>query len=388
MLKAAHIKRWYWLHTWTSLICTLFMLMLCLTGLPLIFAHELHHALGESREPSEFPAGTPGQSLDRIVEVALAERPDKVIQFLFVEAGEESVVNVGLNRSIDSPMEETEFVQVDARSADVLGANRFDEGIIAWLLKLHVDMFMGFGGKLFLGFMAFLLVLSLISGVVVYEPFMRSRSFGDVRADKGPRSRWLDLHNALGMVVLIWLLVVGVTGMINTWADLVLKVWQQKELAEMIAHETNSARELPKQLSSVQGALDQALLRDPGMQLSFIAYPGTKFSSPYHYAVFLRGDTPLTSKLLKPALIDGESGAFVTSRAMPWYVTALLISQPLHFGDYGGLPMKIIWAILDVISIVILCSGLYLWWKRHVASKKRKTVGESANVQMSREVAQ
>ena len=29
---------------------------------------------------------------------------------------------------------------------------------------------------------------------------------------------------------------------------------------------------------------------------------------------------------------------------MPWYVKALKLSQPLHFGDYGGMPLKIIWA--------------------------------------------
>ena len=46
---------------------------------------------------------------------------------------------------------------------------------------------------------------------------------------------------------------------------------------------------------------------------------------------------------------------------VPWYVKALSLSQPLHFGDYGGLGLKIVWAILDVITIVILVSGLYLW---------------------------
>jgi uncharacterized iron-regulated membrane protein len=42
----------------------------------------------------------------------------------------------------------------------------------------------------------------------------------------------------------------------------------------------------------------------------------------------------------------------------------LLVSQPLHFGDYGGVPLKVLWASLDVITIVVLASGLYLWWTR------------------------
>ena len=35
-----------------------------------------------------------------------------------------------------------------------------------------------------------------------------------------------------------------------------------------------------------------------------------------------------------------------------------------HFGDYGGVPLKIIWALLDVVTIIILGSGLYLWVAR------------------------
>jgi len=88
------------------------------------------------------------------------------------------------------------------------------------------------------------------------------------------------------------------------------------------------------------------------------------FSSPHHYAIFMRGDTPLTARLLKPVLADAQTGAITASVALPWYLTALLVSQPLHFGDYGGMPMQVIWAVLDVVTIVVLASGLYLWWAR------------------------
>ena len=78
----------------------------------------------------------------------------------------------------------------------------------------------------------------------------------------------------------------------------------------------------------------------------------------------MRGNTSLTAKLLKPALIDAATGKLTETRNLSWYVTALLISQPLHFGDYGGMPLKIIWAVLDVITIVVLITGLYLWLRR------------------------
>jgi uncharacterized iron-regulated membrane protein len=63
-------------------------------------------------------------------------------------------------------------------------------------------------------------------------------------------------------------------------------------------------------------------------------------------------------------LVDAGTNALTASPPLPWYLTALLVSQPLHFGDYGGLPMQIIWALLDIATIVVLGSGLYLWIKR------------------------
>ena len=100
-----------------------------------------------------------------------------------------------------------------------------------------------------------------------------------------------------------------------------------------------------------------------------MTYPRTAFTSKHHYAVFMKGNTPLTKRLIKSALIDAKNGSLTDMRDMPWYVNTLFISQPLHFGDYGGLPLKIIWALFDIATIVALGSGLYLWFARNKATK-------------------
>ncbi|MNL78870.1 hypothetical protein D3C87_2053570 [compost metagenome] len=68
---------------------------------------------------------------------------------------------------------------------------------------------------------------------------------------------------------------------------------------------------------------------------------------------------------------------------MPWYVKTLFLSQPLHFGDYGGLPLKILWAVLDIFAIVVLGSGVYLWLRKPKAVTASKPhmddVPETAN---------
>jgi len=63
-------------------------------------------------------------------------------------------------------------------------------------------------------------------------------------------------------------------------------------------------------------------------------------------------------------LIDAETGTPTVIGGLPWYLRALELSRPLHFGDYGGLPLKILWALFDVMLIVVLGSGVYLWLSR------------------------
>jgi uncharacterized iron-regulated membrane protein len=97
-------------------------------------------------------------------------------------------------------------------------------------------------------------------------------------------------------------------------------------------------------------------------------FPGAGFSTPHHYAVLVRGSTPIGSRMLQAALIDADTGELTDRPEMPWYAKVLFLSQPLHFGDYGGLPLKIIWALFDLVTIFVLVSGLYLWFARRNAS--------------------
>ncbi|VIO68898.1 hypothetical protein CI1B_24320 [Bradyrhizobium ivorense] len=359
------LRRWGAVHKWTSLICTLFMLLLCITGLPLIFHEQIDDLLHEQVKAAEVPAGTPLANLDHMLANALAQAPGKVPHFLIWDRDDPNAMFVSVGPTIDADPTKNLLIRMDSHTGAYLDAPDVTGRFTYIMLKLHTDMFAGLPGKLFLGLMGILFCVAIISGIVVYAPSMRKLRFGAYRAKRTRVVRWLDVHNLAGILLVAWTLVVGFTGVIDTWADLVLKMWQFGQLAEMTAQ--YSDRPVPSKLTSVNAAVQVATEAVPGMTPSFVAFPGTLFSSKTHYAVFLHGDTPLTSRLLKPALIDAETGKLTDSRDMPWYVLTLFVSQPLHFGDYGGMPLKIVWALLDILTIFILVTGLYLWWRRRKA---------------------
>jgi uncharacterized iron-regulated membrane protein len=341
------------------------MLLLCLTGLPLIFHHELDHLLGNEVEAPVLSAeaGSRRADLDGVLAAAMARHHGRIVQFASQEEDSDALWFVTLTPTPE-PTADFKSIAVDARTGVVLGEPPTDTGFMYVMLALHVDLFAGQPGKLFLGFMGLLMLVAIVSGVVLYAPFMRKLDFGTVRHARAPRLKWLDLHNLLGAVTMVWAFVVAGTGMVNTWAELVVTHWQEDQLTTLLAPYKGRTLVPDADRAPVQRTLDAALAHSPGRKLAFIAFPGTLFSSPHHNTFFLRGDTPLTSRLLQPVLVDARTAEVTAAPALPWYLSALLISQPLHFGDYAGMPMKILWALLDVATIVVLCSGLYLWWQR------------------------
>ena len=366
-MKSKTIRRWSFIHTWTSLICTVFLLMLALTGLPLIFHHEIDHLLGDSPELREMPADTPHLDLQQLVKAAEAHRPGEVMQYFGWDEDEPNGVMTIMARTAGTEPNASHTFMLDARTGEAVAMPSANGGLMMVMLRLHVDMYAGLPGKLLLAFMGLLFVLAIVSGVVLYSPFMRKLKFGTVRNQKSTRTRWLDLHNLIGVVTLTWALVVGVTGVISACADLLIGAWRAESLTALI----EPYRDAPplQQLAPATRLLDIAHGAAPGMTPDFIAFPGTRFSSEHHYAVFMKGGTHLTSHLLTPVLIDATTLDVTAVVERPWYMDAMGLSQPLHFGDYGGMPMKILWAALDVLTIIVLSSGLYLWWVRRRAAK-------------------
>lgn len=363
------IKGWYLVHKWTSLVCTAFLLMLCVTGLPLIFHDELEGLLGHKPQLESVAPGRLAPTLDTIAAKVLAARPGQVIQYAFYDE-ELPVVTFGTAPALDAPPERVRLQPIDLRTGAFIPPPPQQEGFLYLMEDLHIRMFAGLPGTLFLGAMGLVFLVSMVSGVVVYAPFMRKLPFATVRKSKSARVKWLDAHNMIGIVTAAWLFVVGFTGVFNT-LDVPLAIsWRAGQLAEMTAPYRNLAP--PARIGSVDAAVATARAASPGMEPVTISWPGTFFSTPHHYNVFLKGSTPLTEHLLKPSLVDAETGKLTATAEMPLYIKALFLSRPLHFGDYGGLALKVIWALLDIAAIVLLVSGLYLWVGRRRTSIEKR----------------
>src|SRR3546814_18122143 len=76
------IQAWYLVHKWTSLVCTAFLLMLCVTGLPLLLPEEIGHLSGAQPELTAPAPGPVPAKLDRLIANATPAHPGAVTPLL------------------------------------------------------------------------------------------------------------------------------------------------------------------------------------------------------------------------------------------------------------------------------------------------------------------
>ena len=368
-------RAWRRVHTWTSLVCTLFLLMLCITGLAMIWLPEIDAHYADHPPVPTPPAGAPRLAdLDRVFRDAETRAPGEKITYAdWAFTGDLLGVNLA---KPGAPRARRQLVY-DAHTGvfleDLHGRKRGHPVrlFLGVMNKLHIQMFAGLPGEFFLAAMTSVFLVALISGVVLYAPFSPKAGFGEVRTERGARIRWLDLHNLLGVATAGWVLVVAATGVMNAFTVPAYAAWRKGVLPELVKpYYGEAARRMLVGATAATAAAEGAT---PGARMVRITTPGARDGTPGHWVVWTQGDRPVTKKLFRPVLVDAETGAAVVSHGPPWWLSTLQLSRPLHFGDYGGAPLKVLWTLFDLVAIVVLGSGLYLWVARLGRSRRMES---------------
>lgn len=362
-MKAPALRKWYAVHRWTSLICTINLLILCLTGLVLIFHDEIDGMLGQRHGAASAAAqaGLQRPTVQSLVDTALGLQAGSAAKSVSFSDSGDNRVAIRLGPPGQAALRGGTTLFFDAltgarRMIDITGTT-----FTGFITKLHIDLFLKLPGQLFIGVVGLVFVVSMVSGIVLYAPFTRKLGFGLLRLGRSTRIVQADLHNLCAIVTMTWALVVGLTGTFLAFSPLIIGVWQKTELAELIRLYPGAPAST---MVTVDAAIAAATTAVPGKDLAFVFYPGTEYASQRHYTVVQRGHTELQKRIYTISMVDAASGQVAATRGMPWYMQALLLSGPFHFGDYAGLPLKLLWALFDLLTAVAIVSGFIIWIKR------------------------
>ncbi len=380
MLASKHIKVWYAVHKWTSLICAIFLLLMCITGLPLIFLHEINDLPSKYNQPVSTLSGNnyPVRA-DQMVAAIQGNYPNEKIHYVHFEDEKKSVI-FGLIPAAESNNRSHTLIfnTGTAQVSEVVKPTLHQGSDFLEVVKgLHYNLLAGAAGELILAVMGLVFLVALLSGVALYGPFSKMLPFGTIRNQGRPGHKWLDLHKFLGVVVLLWITVVSLTGVLHTMRYPIYNLWSKPVIDTALV--SYHGKPLPEKLTSVQKVVNLIQRKLPGSRVDMIVYPGVPGNaSPYHYYVWTHGKTPLTQHLFTPVLVDAATGQLMTVVKRPWYADILGLAYPLHVGNYGGLPLKILWALLDLLTIGMLMSGIYGWIIRDKKNMPRSVPTQQA----------
>ena len=234
--------------------------------------------------------------------------------------------------------------------------------------ELHMQLHLPRTWGLYLvGLTGVALLSSLISGLLSHP-----RIFKDAFALRWGGSRRLqeaDLHNRLGVWGLPFHLVVTLTGALLGLSTLIISVLalaaydgdREKAVAEIFgprASEDETAAPLPD-IAGMIAAIKQT-------------EPGSVFSSASIEHIATAGQLVRIGMHQPGRLSFNETyhfnaaGEHIRADSQPsgagkWILNAI---QPLHFGWFGGLPVKLLYAVLGLALTIVTHSGVVIWLAR------------------------
>lgn len=336
------------IHKYIGLALALNFIFLCLSGLILIWKDEL----GPYENNSSIIKLTE-ESFVNTENYLLTHYPDKKILSLF--KNEHGIINVRLGNKDQEKFKGATRLKFDHQGNPIKSIQK-----ATWLdtlLKLHRELYLGTYGKLLLFLVGLFLILGYMLGLKL--------SFQRLRPRKIKTNKILHtyLHSFIGLKISPWLFLVTLTGMFLALNTILISLFLKGQLNTAVPSQiSNSSQKIP--LSIVLNSLSLHE-KTKNFELDFLAYPKTEFSLPMHYLALMENEK---THLKKIAFISKGTGEITKVVELPWYLKLLVISEPLHFGNYAGLSLKIIWSLFALLATLIPLSGIWM-----VYSKKRKT---------------
>lgn len=356
-------KRLWQLHSWLGLVAGLGLLVIGLSGSLLVFHEELEALLNPELvlvEPS--PAGR--LPLDTLLAHAQRQLPDHEITGWLprYEASAAADVLYVIRRGDKEWLVAT----LDPYTGRLLASPRLGTTTLTgWLIDLHYAFFADHAGMLAAAVFGLLLLALGVTGVWLYRDFWKN--FFTLRWRRGARILFSDLHKFVGITTVTFNLVLGFTGAYWNFTHVV---------GEWLAGE-HEQKKIEQRLYAPTLSLD-AVARDaaqrlPGFRGNFISLP----SDPAAPTVTLWGAVEphgwLTSPYGSTVVYDARTGAHQSThdlRAAGVWARIVDSFRPLHFGDFGGLPVKLLWALGGLAPGALALTGFAIWRQRRAATKR------------------
>ena len=364
-LKKSKSRLWFLVHSWLALPIWFFVLIVCFTGMLAVVSQEIVWLANPDVRASKPDTDAERLSFQQVLNALHKAEPDMVVQSIIQPDGS----HFALTANVTFPDGTTPTLYVNPYTGAIQGKSP-DFNFEAFTRALHgwwlVPFTNGFSwGWYLVSILGLPMFASLVTGLVVYKKFWKG-FFKPVRTGHGSRIFWGDLHRLAGVWSIWFIAVISITG---TWFLIQAILFDNhisissEPIVPVIARDEvpQTADGSPAPRIDLDEAARIAGLAIPGLEINFIALPATAYS---HISMGGRGWYPLMfqSAEVNPYTRKVDSQFLLGDRSALEFVTESM--RPLHTGDFGGLPIKLIWFFFGLVLTLMVFSGLLIWTKR------------------------
>lgn len=346
-------KRLWQFHSWLGLLAGLGLVVTGLTGSLLVFHEEIEALLNPGLvrvEPA--PAGRlPAAALLAAAHRQLPGHEVAGWLYPFEEPRDADRLYV---RKHGAP---GWFVAtINPYTGGLLASPRLGTSTFTgWLLELHYAFLAGHTGAFVAGLCGLALFLLGLSGVYLHRDFWKHLL--TLRLGRGRRILFSDIHKFVGITSVAFNLILGFTGAYWNLTH-VIGEWIQGHDDEKPA----PAVRLYAEPLDLDALIADTAQRIPGYRARFVSLP-----SEAGWPVTFYGSAPggfLTGPYGSTVGYDPQTHAFKEAhdirQAGLWARIADTFT-PLHYGTFGGLPVKILWCLGGLTPGVLALTGFLLW---------------------------
>jgi uncharacterized iron-regulated membrane protein len=362
-VKPTTVRQLYAWHKWTGLITGLFLFLLSVSGAVAVFKEEIDRLLTPARVVTAQQTRLP---LDAVIEQVRGYAPDQKISGVQFNGRPDSAMTVRMEDPNMTGGGQFYEIFVDPYTGRVTGERR-GENVANVIRQLHVRFYyFGVWGRVAVGVFGLAMLISSVTGLIIYAPFMKGvfaqgLHFWQIRRAPGAQ-KWnlwnSDWHKLAGIVSLVFNLIIGLTGAVLGLENLSR---YSKPVDDAI-----HPRPLPnRRPGKVELSPDEALVRAeaalPAFEARSIIFPTAKNNQYTIYGDLAGRFERANASFLT---IDAANGAalhtYSASTTRP--VTKLYnLSEPLHFGDFAGTSLKIIYVLFGLVGSFLTVTGFVLW---------------------------
>lgn len=383
-MKSSTIKKLYTLHSWVGVITGILLFVIAFTGAVAVFARPELKIWGNESIRAAIPSQP--QELAKVVEQYAEKVGPEYLEEVHLEmpsprfSATTRLIYEGHFEKPDGGEEHKGTVyQLDPRELTLVKEWDMDEffnshqlDMSVFLAHFHADLHLGRPiGLILTGLLGLTLMVSIVTGIFIHRKILAQ--LFTFRVSKTFSLMLNDGHKVMSVWAVLFHSVIAFTGAFLGLATVILVPaaayvgfnGDQEKLVETFTAVKPPVLANVQQQTQLGDILEKAAQDRPDLNFNRLTVMGYGDQNALVY-LFGRGSDQIGGETL---IYKGATAEYVTTQANFGRlegVTGKILDAmfPLHFGNFGGLLVKTVWAILGIATALLPITGLMLWIER------------------------